>query len=126
MAVSWIGFAFFVVIANAVGWSVMHRLFLPTRLWLVMMAWVAPAVAALGMGVMVRVSARARTTQEANQLGGAVVLPLIFVVVGQSTGLLLVTLPIVFAAGAVVWAIALWLLHRGATRFTRDAMLAAT
>jgi ABC-type Na+ efflux pump permease subunit len=125
MAVSWIGFACFVVLANAVGWSVMHRLFLPTRLWLAMMVWIAPAVAALGMGVMVRVSARARTAQEANQLGGAVVLPLIFVVVGQSTGLLLVSLPVVIAAGAVLWAIAIWLLHRGATRFTRDAMLAA-
>jgi ABC-2 type transport system permease protein len=125
MAVSWIGFAQFLVIANTIGWSVMHRLFLPTRLWMVMMAWVAPAVAALGMGVMVRVSARARTTQEANQLGGAVVLPLIFLVVGQSTGLLLVELPVVLIAGAVVWAIALWLLHRGAARFTRDAMLEA-
>jgi hypothetical protein len=46
--------------------------------------------------------------------------------VGQSTGLLLVTLPVVLAAGAVLWVIALWLLHRGATRFTRDAMLEAT
>jgi hypothetical protein len=54
-----------------------------------------------------------------------VVLPLIFLVVGQSTGLLLVELPVVVAAGAVVWAIALWLLHRGATRFTRDGMLEA-
>jgi ABC-type Na+ efflux pump permease subunit len=125
MAVSWVGFGLFVVIANTVGWGVMHRLFLPTRLWMVMMTWVAPAVAALGMGVMVRVSARARTTQEANQLGGAVVLPLIFLVVGQSTGLLLVELPVVLAAGAVVWAVAIWLLHRGATRFTRDAMLEA-
>jgi ABC-2 type transport system permease protein len=125
MAVSWIGFLCFVVIANSVGWPVMHRLFLPTRLWVVMMAWVAPGIAALGMGVMVRVSARARTAQEANQLGGAVVLPLIFLVVGQSTGLLLVTLPVVVLAGAVVWAVAIWLLHRGAARFTRDAMLSA-
>lgn len=126
MAVSWIGFLLFVVIANTIGWSVMHRLFLPTRLWLLMMAWVAPAVAALGMGVMVRVSARARTSQEANQLGGAVVLPLIFLVVGQSTGLLLLSLPVVFAVGAVVWVVALFLLNRGARRFTRDAMLSTT
>ena len=125
MAVSWIGFLLFLVIANTVGWPVMHRLFLPTRLWIVMMAWVAPGIAALGMGVMVRVSARAHTAQEANQLGGAVVLPLIFLVVGQSTGLLLVTLPVVFLAGAVVWAVAIWLLQRGAARFTRDAMLAS-
>jgi ABC-2 type transport system permease protein len=124
MAVSWIGFTFFIVVANGVGWPVMHRLFLPTRLWMVMMAWVAPGVAALGMGVMVRVSARAKTAQEANQLGGAVVLPLIFLAVGQATGLLLVPLPVIVLAGAVVWAIALWLLHRGASRFTRDRMAA--
>jgi ABC-type Na+ efflux pump permease subunit len=124
MAVSWAGFSLFLVVANSVGWSVMHRLFLPTRLWLVMMAWIAPGVAALGMGVMVRVSARAKTTQEANQLGGAVVLPLIFLAVGQATGLLLVSLPVIVAAGAVVWGIALWLLHRGASRFTRDRMAA--
>ena len=59
-----------------------------------MILWVAPAVAALGLGVMVRVSARARTSQEANQLGGAVILPLIFLAVGQATGLLLVALPV--------------------------------
>ena len=67
----------------------MHRVFVPTKLWGVMILWVAPAVATLGLGVMVRVSARARTSQEANQLGGAVILPLIVLAVGQSSGLLL-------------------------------------
>jgi hypothetical protein len=103
----------------------MHRIFIPTALWLVMIFWLAPAVATLGLGVMVRVSARARTTQEANQLGGAVILPLIFLAVGQSTGLLLVTLPIALAVGAAVWVLALWLTIRGASRFTRDRMAAA-
>jgi ABC-2 type transport system permease protein len=120
VAVSWIGFALFCVVANSVGWSVTHRLFLPTRLWAVVIFWVAPAVAALGMGIMVRVSARARSSQEANQLGGAVVLPLIFLAVGQSSGLLLVTLPLAVAIGAGIWLVALGLLARGAQRFTRD------
>ena len=124
MAVSWIGFVCFVVIANSVGWPVMHRLFLPTRLWMVMMAWVAPGIAALGMGVMVRVSARARTSQEANQLGGAVILPLIFLSVGQSSGLLLAPLPVALAIGAVIWVVALWLVRGGAKRFTRDQLAA--
>ena len=54
--------------------------------------------------IMVRVSARTHTAQEANQLGGAVILPLIFLAVGQSTGLLLLliigaaTLQLVFLA----------------------------
>ena len=95
---------------------------MPTKLWAVVIFWVAPAVAALGLGVMVRVSARASSTQEANQLGGAVILPLIFLAVGQSTGLLLVTLPVAIAIGAVVWIVALTLVARGAQRFTRDRM----
>ncbi len=122
LAVSWVGFVCFAVTANAVAWPVMHRVFVPTRLWLVVIFWVAPAVAALGLGVMVRVSARARSTQEANQLGGAVILPLIFLAVGQSTGLLLVDLPIAFAIGALVWVVALLLTIRGARRFTRDQL----
>jgi positive regulator of sigma E activity len=87
-----------------------------------MIFWVAPAVAALGLGVMVRVSARARTSQEANQLGGAVILPLIFLAVGQATGLLLVDIKVAVAVGAVLWVVALWLASRGAKKFTRDQL----
>ena len=123
VAVSWAGFVLFAVVTNTVAWPVTHRIFVPTRLWAVVILWVAPAVAALGMGVMVRVSARAKTTQEANQLGGAVILPLLFLAVGQSTGLLLVTLPVAIGIGAFVWVIAGWLIVRGARRFTRDRIL---
>jgi ABC-2 type transport system permease protein len=122
IAVSWAGFVAFAVVANVVGWPVMHRIFIPTRLWAVVILWVAPAVATLGLGVMVRVSARAKTTQEANQLGGAVILPLIFLAVGQSTGLLLVDLPVAVGIGTGVWIIAIWLVSRGARKFTRDAL----
>jgi ABC-type Na+ efflux pump permease subunit len=122
VAISWIGFVCFVVVVDITAWPVAHHLIVPTRLWVVVIFWVAPAVAALGLGVMVRVSARATSTQEANQLGGAVILPLIFLAVGQSTGVLLVTLPVAVGIGAVVWVIALWLVLRGAQRFTRDRM----
>src|SRR5439155_6946116 len=107
VAISWVGFACFSVVVNVTAWPVAHHLIVPTKLWLVVIFWVAPAIAALGLGVMVRVSARANSTQEANQLGGAVILPLIFLAVGQSTGLLLLTLPAAIAIGGVVWLIAL-------------------
>ena len=124
VAVSWIGFAAFALVSNVAAWPVMHRVFVPTLLWLLMIFWVAPAVAALGLGVMVRVSARARTAQEANQLGGAVILPLIFLALGQATGLLLVDPAISVLVGAVMWALAIMLNLRGAARFTRDRLAA--
>ena len=42
MAVSWVGFLCFCVVANGVAWPVLHRVFVPTQLWLVMILWVAP------------------------------------------------------------------------------------
>lgn len=120
VAVSWIGFACFAVVANGVSYGIVDGLLVPNALWLVVIFWVAPAVATLGLGIMVRVSARCRTTQEANQLGGAVILPLIFVAVGQSTGLLLVDVPLAMGIGAAIWVIAIGLVARGAALFTRD------
>jgi ABC-type Na+ efflux pump permease subunit len=122
IAISWIGFVAFAFVANSVAWGVTHRIFVPTKLWMVVILWVAPAVAMLGLAVMVRVSARAKTTQEANQLGGAVILPLIVLAMGQASGLLLVTLPIAFGIGLVMWVVALILVRGGARRFERDAL----
>jgi ABC-type Na+ efflux pump permease subunit len=120
--ISWIGFGCYVVVGNAAAWPVMHRLFLPTRLWMIIIFWLSPAVAAFGLGVMVRVSARARTSQEANQLAGAVILPLVLVVVGQTSTLLLAELWVTLVVGVVIWVVALWLNVRGARRFTRDRL----
>jgi ABC-2 type transport system permease protein len=126
LGVTWGGFAAFTVVANAVSWQHVDGFIVPNQLWLVMVLWVAPAVAMVGLGVMVRVSARARTSQEANQLGGAVILPLIFLAVGQSTGLLLVDIEISIGVGGLLWLIAILLVWRGASRFTRDRIAAST
>jgi hypothetical protein len=120
VALSWIGFVAFALVSNVLGWPVMHRVFVPTGMWLAVIGWVAPAVAAFGLGTMVRISARAQTSQEANQLGGAVIMPVIIAAVGQATGLLLLDMAAVFVAGAVIWLAAAWLIWGGMRRFTRD------
>lgn len=126
VAVSWIGFTAFAIVANGVSWGIVDGLVVPNGLWLVVIFWVAPAVATLGLGIMVRVSARSQTTQEANQLGGAVILPLIFLAVGQATGLLLVDLGVALAIGAGVWIVGLLLVWRGAAKFTRNRIAGTT
>ena len=124
VAVSWIGFGLFCIVANASAWPVMERVFLPTVLWAIVILWISPAVAALGLGIMVRVSIRVNNTQEAQQLGGAVVLPLVILAVGQTTGLLLAGPTTAFVVGGLLWIIAIVLNVRGARAFTRDRMAA--
>ena len=125
VAITWAGAALYAVLANAMAWSILERPFLPFAQWTVVIVWVAPAVALLALGLLVIVSSRARTTQEANQLGGAVILPLIFVAASQASALLLAPVAGVVAVGAVIWAAALALVAVNARRFTRDRLAAA-
>jgi ABC-2 type transport system permease protein len=123
-AIAWLGFVVFCVVSNAVCWPVMQRVFLPTTTWVIVILWLAPAVAALGLGVMVRVSIRVQTTQEAQQLGGAVVLPFVVLAVGQTTGLLLAGPWVTLTVGAIVWAVAVLLNVRGMQLYRRSTMAA--
>jgi ABC-2 type transport system permease protein len=123
-AVSWLGFTVFCIVSNVVCWPVMGRVFLPTVTWMIVIVWLAPAVAALGLGVMVRVSIRVENTQEAQQLGGAVVLPFVVIAVGQTTGLLIAGPAVTLVVGAVIWAIAILLNVRGMHLYQRNKMAA--
>lgn len=125
VAITWIGATVYSAVCNLVAWPATHRAFLPFTQFLVMILWIAPAVALLALGLLVIVSSRARTTQEANQLGGAVILPLIFLAAAQASALMLLPAAGVFAVGALVWALALGLLWINSRRFTRDRLAAA-
>jgi ABC-2 type transport system permease protein len=122
LAITWGGAIVYAVVSDVVAWPVLHRVFVPFSQWTVVMAWVAPAVALLGLGLLVIVSGRSKTTQEANQLGVVVILPLIFLAAGQSSALLLAPVPVVIAFGAVIWGVALLLVAINGRRFTRDRL----
>jgi ABC-2 type transport system permease protein len=124
IAVAWGGFLLYTVVANLAAWPVMGRLFFPTPMWWVLAAWVAPAVAAVGLGATVLVSARVNTFQEAYQIGGLVVLPIILLVVGQAAGVVVLSVGVVAAIGAVFWLVAAALLWFGGRGFRRGEVLA--
>lgn len=122
--ISVLGFLVYGVTLNAAAWPVMGRVFFPNVTWVLLALWVAPGVAALALGATVLVSARVQTFQEAFQLGGVVVLPLILLVVGQAAGVVYLGPTLAAGLGLVVWALALALLAFGARSFQRTGMLA--
>lgn len=94
----------------------------PNVLWTVLMLWVAPALAAAALGAIVVVSARAKSFQDAMQLGGVLVLPLVGVAVAQATGVLTLGVPMLVASGALLWLLAAVLLRAGAHALERDRL----
>jgi len=124
MGVALGGFVLYGLMANLAAWPVMGRVFFPNGMWLVLVVWVAPAVAGLGLGTMVLVSVRARGFQEAYQLGGAVVLPILLLVVGQATGVMYFNLGLVLLLGLFLWGVDAVLLWFGGRTFRRSDLVA--
>jgi len=111
MAVALMSFIVYAVMANAAGWQSIGHLFFPNWMWVALVLWVTPAVAALGLVVMVFVSTRAQGFQDAYQTGGLVVLPVLLLMVGQISGFMYFSLGVVMIVGLVIWlldAILLW------------------
>ena len=108
----------------AAGWPTMGRFFFPNLMWIVLALWVAPAVAGLGLGVTVLVSARAEGFQEAYQLGAIVVLPILFLVIGQATGVMYFSTWLVLLLGLLVWIVDIALMGFGARTFRRSELAA--
>jgi ABC-type Na+ efflux pump permease subunit len=119
------GFMLYVFTANAAGWSQMHRIFFPNTMWLLLIAWVVPALPGLGLGVMVIVSARAQGFQDANQIGGLVVLPVLLLVIGQVTGVMYFSVTLVFLLGLAIWLLDGLLIWLGSRSFQRGRLLGA-
>lgn len=108
------------VVADVSAWSIVGRLLLPDALWLAMALVLAPAMSGLAIIALVFVSARVRGFQEASQLGGLLVLPIVAVVVGQVTGVMYLRAWLVLLIGFIVLAIDVALVVVVGRAFRRD------
>lgn len=125
LIIALVGFVLYVVTANAAAWSQMHRIFFPNAMWLVLIFWVVPAIPGLGLGAVVLVSARAQGFQDASQMGSILVLPVLLVAVGQISGVMSFSIPVMFLVGLVVWLLDGLLIWLGSRSFRRGRLLGA-
>lgn len=123
MAVSVVGYVLYVGVANGLAAGIVGRPVALTPLWLLTLLWLGPAVGAVAIAILVVVSARVRGFQEAYQLGGAVVLPVVALVVAQVAGVFVLDSVFAILLGAVVWGIAGIILYRASAGFRRETLL---
>jgi hypothetical protein len=96
---------------------------LPGVNWLIVMLLVSPAMSLLAINLIVRGSAKAQSFEESQQRSVFLVLPVILLVVGQFTGLMLLSAWLLLAAGVVLAAIALFMFRGSYSKFQYEALL---
>lgn len=119
---AFLNFALYAVVVNLVTAPLVGAIWFPTVSALAV--WVGPAVALLGVSASVLVSTRVETFLEANQLTGLLSLVIVALMVGQGSGLLLLSLPVLLLVGLVFYGVDIVLIRLGAAIFSRDRLMA--
>jgi ABC-type Na+ efflux pump permease subunit len=119
-----IGFGTYSLVVNLLVGPEAGGWFFPTGEWIVMMFWIIPPFLLLTLSLVLRLSAKVKSTAAAQQASGLITLPLIAIAYGQATGTLLgngAASPWLF--GAAAWLIAAVSLTLGVRSVTRNRLL---
>ena len=119
MLVSLISF----MVIEAELFFLMGRLLVPSVSWLVVMLLLSPAISLIAVTLIVRGSAKAQSVEESQQAAVFLIIPLILLIAGQFTGVLLMNVWILLGLGAVCAILAWILLQKSMGRFTYERLL---
>jgi len=117
-------FVLYALVVNLSAWRVMGGIFFPNAMWVALVVWLAPAAAGLGLGAIILVSSRVSTFQDAYQLGGLVVIPVLLLVFGQLAGVLYLNVVAVVLMGFFLWLVDAAILWVGIRTFKRSEIIA--
>jgi ABC-type Na+ efflux pump permease subunit len=120
-----VGFGAYSLMVNLLVGPDVGGWFFPTPSWWLLILWVLPPFMAIALSLVLRLSARVKSTAAAQQAAGLVTFPLIIVAYSQSTGALVGSgAPLIaFVTGCVAWVIAIALLATGFRSLTRGRLL---
>lgn len=122
-ATTLLGFGIYSLIVNLFVGPEVGGWFFPTPQWWVLMLWVVPPFLALTLSIVLRLSARVKSTAAAQQAAGLVTLPMIGIAYSQSTGALFGANHSGHILGAVAWVVAIFGLSRGMRSVSRSRLL---
>jgi ABC-2 type transport system permease protein len=114
--ITWVSFLLFGIITVSLTYNMFGYLIFPNANWLILMLWVVPVITILTILVNVFVSARAKGFQEAQQLGGILILPIMALFIGQATGFLIIK-PFLLALIGVIILILNFILLKMMTKY---------
>ncbi|MCP5096030.1 MAG: ABC transporter permease subunit [Chloroflexi bacterium] len=122
VGVTWAAFVIYLVGARLMVNDVVFAKLLEP-MWFIAIFIVGPLLALMAVSIAVMVSSRVSDPRVAEQLSGAVVMPIILIMVGQSVGLVLLSQELVLIFGAVIAILDIGLVYFSGKAFERENIL---
>lgn len=123
MMISYSSFAAMLLVMELESFFLTGNLLLPAASWLAIMLLIAPAISLIAIAVTVRSSAKAQTIEEAQQRAVFLIFPILALLIGQFTGIILISAGLLWGVGIVLAALAILLVKRAARNFTYEKLL---
>lgn len=123
MFVSITSFIVMFIVLETEIFFVMNSVILPGVKWLLILALVSPAISLIAITLMVRVSAKAQSVEDAQQSAVFLILPILFLIIGQFTGILLINAWILLGIGILCLGIACALFRQSLRNFKYEMIL---
>lgn len=123
MMVSYISFAAMMLVLEIEMLFLTGSGMMPDISWLIIMLFIAPVISLVAIAVTVRGSAKAQTMEEAQQRAVFLIFPILALVIGQFTGVILVNSGLLLGLGIVLAVLDVLLMRGAARKFTYEKLL---
>jgi len=121
--VSLVSFIAMVLVVQTEIWFVTGTFMLPGLNWLVLLLLVSPAVSLVAITMIVRGSAKAKSVEESQQRSVFLILPILMLVVGQFTGIVMIDELLLLGLGAVNAVAGMLLLRGSSANFNYERLI---
>ena len=123
MVVSGISFAAMLVVVEALSYTITGGFVLPDIKWIFILFLVAPAISLIAITLIVRMSAKAQSVEDAHQGAVFLLIPVLLLLIGQFTGILLISSWLLLSIGILCAFAAVILLNKSMSHFQYETLL---
>ena len=123
MVVSGISFAAMLVVVEALSYTITGGFVLPDIKWIFILFLVAPAISSIAITLIVRMSAKAQSVEDAQQGAVFLLIPVLLLLIGQFTGILLISSWLLLSIGILCAFAAVILLNKSMSHFQYETLL---
>lgn len=123
MMVSFISFFAMIMVLEIEMLFLTGAMIMPDVSWVIVMLLIAPAISLVAISITVRGSAKAQTMEEAQQRAVFLIFPIIALVIGQFTGVVMVSTWLLLGLGIVLALLATLLMKGSVGKFTYEKLL---
>lgn len=123
MTVSLLSFGAMLLVLEAEVFFLMGSFLIPGISWLIILLLVSPAISLIAVTLIVRGSAKAQSMEESQQSAVFLIIPVLLLVTGQFTGVLLISAWVLLGLGIACALLAWLLLKKCLGKFTYEMLL---